>query len=101
VYGPEIKVTVDLPGSYQLSEAYPNPFNPQTSFTLSVAREQQVQVEVFNTLGQRVATLHDGMLASNDTRPFTFDATALPSGVYYIRVTGETFSAMRQVLLAK
>ena len=100
-YSPEVEVTVGLPGKYLLSEAYPNPFNPRTRFTLAVARPQQVRIEVYNALGQQVATLHDGVLEANKTHAFVFDAGALASGVYVLRISGETFAATRTLTLLK
>ncbi|MCH7639915.1 MAG: T9SS type A sorting domain-containing protein [Bacteroidetes bacterium] len=96
-----IEPSADIPDSYHLSEPYPNPFNPQAQFSLSVSESQHVQIEVFSTLGQRVAVLHDGLLTSRGTHPFTFDAGSLPSGIYLLRVTGETFAATRTMTLLK
>lgn len=89
----------DLPDSYHLSEPYPNPFNPQAQFSLEVAQSQQVRIGVFNTLGQRVGVLHDGLLPGRGTHRFTFQAGSLPSGVYLLRVTGETFATTRVMTL--
>ena len=100
-YSPEVEIITQLPEVYALSPAYPNPFNPQTKFTLSVAREQQVRVEVYNLLGRRVALLFDGRLRAHQAHPFTFDASALPSGLYFYRATGQTFTATRKILLQK
>ena len=66
-----------------------------------MAREQQVRVEVFNLLGRRVALLFDGRLRAHQAHPFTFDAKALPSGLYFYRATGQTFTATRKILLQK
>ncbi|MCH7977253.1 MAG: T9SS type A sorting domain-containing protein, partial [Bacteroidetes bacterium] len=96
-----VETSAELPNSYRLSEPYPNPLNPQAQFSLSVSESQHVQIEVFSTLGQRVAVLHDGLLTSRGTHPFTFDAGSLPSGVYLLRVTGETFAATRTMTLLK
>jgi hypothetical protein len=91
----------ERPGTYTLSSAYPNPFNPQTQLSLTVQKSQQVQVEVFNMLGQRVRSVFNGTMGANETRTFTFDAADLPTGIYLFRVRGETFSATRQVTLVK
>ena len=90
-----------VPGTHALSELYPNPFNPQSSFTLAVAETQDVLINVVNLLGQHVATLHDGVLAANQERTFTFEAGQLPSGVYLIRIQGESFTDTRRVTLLK
>ena len=70
-------------------------------FSLEVAQSQQVRIEVFNTLGRRIDVLLDELLPGRGTRTFTFDAGSLPSGVYLLRVTGETFAATRTMTLLK
>lgn len=86
---------------YTLTAAYPNPFNASTSFGLSVDRRQQVTVEVYNLLGQRVATLFEGVMNANEPRRFTFDASNVPSGIYLYSVRGESFAETRQVTLLR
>ena len=90
----------EVPAAFALSEAYPNPFNPQTAFSLSLDVPQRVTVEAFDVLGRRVATLHDGRLAAG-THTLRFEAGALPSGVYVVRARGEHTTASRRVTLAR
>jgi hypothetical protein len=97
----EVEVAIELAEAFRLSAAYPNPFNPQTRFTLAVQRKQDVSVEIYNAGGQRVATLFENLLEANQTHHFTWDAGQLPSGLYLIRTQGETFSAVRRVTLLK
>ncbi len=99
VLSPEVEVFTDVPGAYVLSPPYPNPFNPQTRFTLTVARSQHVRVGVYDMLGRTVALLHDGPLAAREAHTFRFDATTLPGGVYFLRAAGPLFSAGRSVTL--
>lgn len=91
----------DTPAAYTLSAAYPNPFNPTTTFSLSVRERQQVRVWVHNMLGQPVAELYQGTMQAGETRTFTFNAESLPSGIYFYRVTGERFTSARQITLIK
>lgn len=91
----------EIPQGYLLSPAYPNPFNPRTSFTLTVREAQDVKVEVFNLLGLPVKTLFNGSLEANQPMTFTFDAGDLPSGIYLYRVQGKNFTATRQMTLLK
>ena len=90
-----------LPTDYTLSAVYPNPFNPTTQFTLTLGQTQRVSVDVYNVLGQKVATLHEGLLAGQNTHAFTYEAKSQPSGLYLIQVTGEHFVETRQVVLMK
>lgn len=100
-YSPEVEIAIELPEVYALSAAYPNPFNPQTQFTLSVAREQQVQVTVYDVTGRQVAELFNGVMTAHQAHPFTFDASHLPSGVYFYRAVGEAFVTSRSMVLQK
>ncbi|MBX2822897.1 MAG: T9SS type A sorting domain-containing protein [Rhodothermaceae bacterium] len=92
---------IAVPSDYTLSAIYPNPFNPTTQFTLTMGQTQQVSIDVYNVLGQRVASLHEGILTGQSTHAFTFEATSQPSGLYLIQVTGEQFVETRQVVLMK
>ncbi len=101
-YSPEVEVMVEVPNRYLVTDAYPNPFNPRTQFTVMVKETQEVRVEVFNSLGQLVTTLYDGSLAANSRHRFTFDSNGLPSGIYLYRVVGEHFvSEAKRVSLLK
>jgi len=98
----------DNPGSgddgaraYQLTSAYPNPFNPETTFSLSVVQTQRVEVSIYNVLGQRVALLHQGLLEAGRTTVVRFNGEQLPSGLYVVRVQGEHFAASQTVTLMK
>lgn len=97
----DVVVQQNKPEGYVLSAAYPNPFNPSTSFSLKVDEQQQVSVEVFNMLGQRVQTLFEGVMEDGETKTFQFDAGDLPSGIYLYRVTGQEFVATRHITLLK
>jgi len=97
----EVETLIEAPEGYHLSPPYPNPFNPSTAFTLTVSQEQQVEVSVYDVLGQRVAVLHQGTLRAQEAHRFTFDAVTLPSGTYLIRAMGERFTTTRRVLLVK
>lgn len=79
------------------SSVYPNPFGGSARFALSVPRRQRVTVEVLDVLGRRVALLHEGALPAGPEHAFTFEAGALPSGVYLLRATGEASAASRRL----
>ena len=91
----------EIPGTHVLSAAYPNPFNPQTTFTLAVRDAGRVRIAVHDALGRRVALLHDGDLAPGLTHTFTFDGAGLASGTYLLRVSGERFVETRPLMLVK
>ena len=100
-YSDELEVTVETPGTHLITSAYPNPFNPQSQFTLSVAQDQVVTAELFNTLGQRVAVLFNGTVEANQAQLVTIDGAGLASGMYIVRINGERFSDALSVTLLK
>jgi hypothetical protein len=89
------------PATHALSAPAPNPSNGRAAFTLEVTETQAVRVEVMDALGRRVATLHDGPLASGTAHRLVLDGSALPAGVYAVRAVGETFVDVRTVTLTR
>ncbi|MEM6338009.1 MAG: T9SS type A sorting domain-containing protein, partial [Bacteroidota bacterium] len=100
-YSPVVEATISVPGTHALSEAYPNPFNPQARFELTVATEQAVTVTLHDALGRTVRTLYTGVVAANATQSVLIDGSELPSGLYVYRAAGERFAESRTVLLVK
>ncbi len=82
--------------------AYPNPFRTEAQLELTVPTAQsRVTVEVYNILGQRVALLHDGPVAASEALRPRLSAAGLSSGLYLIRVQGETFAEVRRLTLVR
>jgi hypothetical protein len=63
--------------------------------TLRVAETQRVRIDVFDVLGRRIATLHDGQVEAGRAHSIELQATNWASGVYVIRVVGDRFTAER------
>ena len=75
---------------------FPNPATARARFTIEVERSQTVQVEVFDALGRRVATLHDGELAAGEARRLSLDVSRLAVGAYVVRArTGDRVETRR------
>jgi hypothetical protein len=84
--------------SYSLEQNYPNPFNPSTHIRLSIAEKQMTIVKVFDLLGREVATLMDEVKEAG-AYAVEFNATGLPSGVYFCRMQAGTFASTKKLLL--
>lgn len=100
-YSSEVTVQVSPNRALDLSSATPNPFQEQTRFTLSVSERQDVRVDVFNTLGQRVAVLHDGPVATGSVQSLTLESSDLSSGVYFVRGQSESHSVTRRIEIVR
>jgi hypothetical protein len=88
-------------GTVSLTVAGPNPFTARTAVALALDTEQEVRVELFDLLGRRVATLHDGALAAGVPHRIEVGAADLPSGAYVVRATGDTFSISERITVAR
>ncbi|NBC17471.1 MAG: DUF1349 domain-containing protein, partial [Bacteroidetes bacterium] len=97
----EVSVDVPLATDFLLTPPYPNPFAATARFSVTVAVPQRVQVLVYDMLGRQVARLHDGPLPEQVPTEFEVEADGLASGVYIIRVLGEHFAGLRQVVLVR
>ncbi len=89
-----------IPDGFALSQNYPNPFNPSTAIIFRVPRLTDVTLAVYNMLGQRVKTLVDRPYGRG-THLVHFDATGLPSGVYFYRLEAGSFTATQKMLLVR
>jgi hypothetical protein len=100
-HSPQIEVTIEIPGTYELLSAYPNPFQTETALQLTVARDQHVQVTVYDVRGQQVGVLYNGLMTGKQPHMLMLNGAALPSGIYLIQVQGEFFNAVEEVTLLK
>jgi hypothetical protein len=90
----------DIPESVKLNPNYPNPFNPTTTIPYEIAEDAEVKLTIWNMIGQKVATLVDGMVEAG-THEETWNANNMPSGIYIARfeVGSEVFT--RKMTLIK
>ena len=88
-----------IPKDFYMDRNYPNPFNPSTTIKYGLPKEAQVQIEVYNVLGQRVTLLVDqSMKAGNYEAVFNADKYA--SGVYfYVMRAGDKQFKEKMLLL--
>ena len=89
-----------LPNSFFLDQNFPNPFNASTVITYGVAERRHVQIDVFNTLGQKVTTLVSDTKAPGRYQ-VTWDPAERASGVYFCKMTAGTFGRTRHMLQLK
>jgi len=89
------------PLEFRLEQNYPNPFNPVTTINFQLALAGNVQIAVYNLLGQKVKTLISGKLSAG-AHQVTFDASEYSSGVYFYKLTTDNgYVQTRKMVLLK
>jgi predicted outer membrane repeat protein len=89
-----------VPTKFELSQNYPNPFNPSTIIKFSITDELQVNLSVFNILGEKVIELKNEMMKPGYYE-VKFDATIFASGVYLYRIKAGEFIETKKMILLK
>lgn len=103
-YSEAIVVEVASPEDFVLLQNYPNPFNPSTKIAFSIPVTSNVSIDIFNVVGERVASLVNQTLEAG-YHSIDFDASSLSSGtyVYQLKANGQngTFVETKKMLLMK
>ena len=87
------------PAAFVVNEAYPNPFNPTTTISFSLAEAGNVTVEVYNVAGQKVDTISDAFMEVG-SHSVVWDASDFSAGVYFYTVkSGNLSKTMKMTLL--
>ena len=89
-----------LPVTFQLNQNYPNPFNPSTNISFALPKAADVNLEVFNAIGAKVAVLESGRKTAG-RHTLRFEAGHLSSGMYFYRLTanGKVISTKKMLLI--
>ena len=96
-----VETSVSTPSRFAVSSAYPNPFNPTTTFDISLSSDSDISVKVYNVMGQLVDVIaEEGSMASG-TYTLTWDASSLSSGVYFIKAQAGSVIESQKVMLLK
>ena len=97
----EIEYSISIvPEKIGLGKAYPNPFNPVTSFELAIPQDGFVTVKVYNVMGQMVSTIHEGNLTAN-SYTFNWNASDVSSGIYLLKAETSSNVEVQKVMLMK
>jgi hypothetical protein len=94
-----------LPVKFKLSQNYPNPFNPVTTISYSLTGKIDINLEIYNILGEKVRTLVNSVQNSGDYS-MVWDATddhhnPVSSGIYLYRLTGGNVALQRKMILVR
>ena len=89
-----------VPASFTLHQNYPNPFNPTTTVRYTLQQSAPVRLEVFDAQGRHIRTLVDAVQPAGSYN-IRFDAERLPSGAYAYRLTTDTETKTRLMMLVR
>jgi len=98
VDGPEFESS--LPASTSLSQCYPNPFNVGTVIEYQLPVASDVKLEIFNIIGEKVATLVKGTEEAG-YKSVTWDASNVSSGIYFYKLSAGDYTETMRMMLVK
>jgi len=90
----------NIPSKFALNQNYPNPFNPTTKINFDLAKSSNVNLTVYNSLGQVVEKIFEGFKPAGSYQA-TFNGSTLSSGVYYYRLETDFFTETKKMQLIK
>jgi parallel beta-helix repeat protein len=90
-----------LPKEYLLYQNYPNPFNPVTIIRYDIPDNSVVEVSIYDVLGRHIKTLVRNEVKQPGTYEVRFDASGLSSGIYFYRLTANTFVSTKKMMVIK
>lgn len=96
----EASAASNLPESYALNPAHPNPFNPETTISFDLPEAGQVSLVIYDVQGREVARLADGFYPAGGHQ-LSFDGSDLSSGIYFVRMVSGNFYQTQKLLLIK
>lgn len=96
-----VNIGTEVPGTYALHQNFPNPFNPETKIKFELPKSGNVSLKVFNSIGQQVAVLANNEFTTAGYKEVSFNASNLPSGVYFYSITAGDFSKTLKMVLVK
>jgi len=102
-FNPPAAIGDDNPGvatNYSLQQNYPNPFNPVTTIKYSMPMRGQVNLTVYNALGQKVSQLVNAAQTAGE-HSVTFNAAQFASGIYYYKIIAGNYVQIRKMVLLK
>ncbi len=94
------RIADSSPLDYVLNQNYPNPFNPVTTINYSLAKEGNVKLTVYNTIGSKVATIVNEYKSAGNYS-VQFNGSNFASGIYLYRMESGSFSTAKKLILLK
>lgn len=94
------QVSSKVPSEYKLFQNYPNPFNPTTNIKYQITKSKLVVLKIYDILGKEIAVLINEKQEPG-VYEVTFDASKLPSGIYFCKLISGDFSDTKRMIILK
>jgi len=94
------QISTEIPSDYKLFNNYPNPFNPATKIRFQIPRTSYVEIKIFDITGKTVKTLIEQLLKIGMYET-VFDASSMPSGIYFVKMQTEGYSGINRIALIR
>jgi hypothetical protein len=96
-----ISSTISIPTKLRLEQNYPNPFNPSTKIRFILSTSNNVELKVYNILGNEVATIIDNQYMDEGVHDIRMDATNLSSGIYFYTLKAGRVESTQKMILVR
>jgi len=90
----------ELQQEFEMGQNYPNPFSSSTTISFTLTHSNKVLLNIYNINGTQVATLVNGQLSAGNHK-FQWNAQAMPGGIYYYKLSGNSFSQTKRMVVSK
>ena len=98
--GEVIDVKINNQDNYSLTSAYPNPFNPITTISYGLSKDENIDISIYDINGSLVENIFNDYQSSGSHR-ITWNASRFSSGIYFVKMTNNTSSQTYKIILAK
>ena len=86
--------------SYSISSIYPNPFNPETTIEYVIPTDEMVSVSIYDLQGRMVTSLSNGVQSAG-YHSITWNASEMPTGLYFVRLVAGSYRETQKIMLIK
>jgi len=91
----------DIVETFSILKAYPNPFNPEVSINFSIKQSENVEIVIYDIIGNKVVTLFNDYVQANTLNTISWNATNYSSGEYFLQLNTNNYTKTHKISLIK
>ena len=104
VGGKSVKVnmvdSMEIPGEFSLSNAYPNPFNPSTTMEYYLPNNTEISIVIYDLQGRQIASLINDVVSAGN-HSIVWNANNYSSGIYFVKMVAGNFIETQKLVMVK